>query len=118
MIKLKDLLYERVDIYSVTAVLVSDKKTNFTDIVNGVRGVRKVTTVNVITPDEMEAKNKSRKDGKEVHVITIKFIGSKSPKDDLVFLRNTMMKSDAGDPNKKIFGLQTIEFKEDTLNRI
>jgi len=118
MIRLKDILFERIDVYSVDVIIVSDRNVNFTDIVNGVRGIRKITTVNITTPDELERKNKLRKDGKEIHTANIKFIGSKSPQEDLRFFKITMLRSDAGDPNKKIQGLQHIKYKENTLTRI
>lgn len=119
MIKLKDiLLQERIDVYSVDVIIVSDKEINFTDVVNGIRGVRKITTVNITTSDELETQNKNRGDGKEIHTANIKFIGSKNPKEDLRFFKITMLKSDAGDPNKKIQGLQHVKFKENTLIRI
>jgi hypothetical protein len=118
MIKLRDILLEETRIYSVNAVLVTDKSTNFTDVINGVRGIRKITTVNVITPDETEEKNKSRTDGKEVHLVTIKFLGGLEPKQDLNFFKTTMLKSKKGDENKRIDGLLHIIFKTDTLNRI
>jgi hypothetical protein len=118
MIKLKDLLNERVDIFSVDVVIISDRSTNFTDIVNGIRGIRKITTVNMATPEEWEQKNKRRTDDKEVHLANIKFIGSREPKQDLKFFKQTMMKSDSGDPNRKIQGLKGVIFREKTLRRI
>lgn len=116
--KLKDILFERIDIYSVDVAIVSDKEINFTDIVNGIRGIRKITTVNITTPDSLEEKNKLRGDGKEVHTANMKFIGSTDPQQDLKFFKTTMLKSDSGDPNKRISGLLHIKFLEDTLKRI
>ena len=52
MIKLKDILLEDISLFSVDVVLVTDKDTNFTDVLDGVRGIRKITTVNVNTPEE------------------------------------------------------------------
>ena len=49
MIKLRDILNEEIRLTSVDVVLVTDKDTNFTDVLDGVRGIRKVTTVNVNT---------------------------------------------------------------------
>ena len=118
MIKLKDILFEDVILYSVDVVFVTDKDTNFTDVVDGVRGVRKVTTVNVNTSPELEDKNRRRTDNKEVHTATIKFIGGQDPKQDLDFFKTTMLQSKKGDPNKRIEGLRHIIFKADTLTRI
>jgi len=118
MIKLKDILYEDVSLFSIDVVLVTDKNTNFTNVVDGIRGIRKVTTVNVNTSDELEDKNRKRTDDKEVHTATIKFIGGQDPKQDLEFFKTTMLQSKKGDPNKRIEGLRHIIFKPDTLTRI
>jgi ketopantoate reductase len=118
MIKLKDILYEDVSLFSIDVVLVTDKNTNFTNVVDGVRGIRKVTTVNVNTSDELEDKNRKRTDDKEVHTATIKFIGGQDPKQDLEFFKTTMLQSKKGDPNKRIEGLRHVIFKPDTLTRI
>lgn len=118
MIKLKDILFEEVTLYSVDIVLVTDKDTNFTDVLDGVRGVRKITTVNVNTSPELEEKNRRRTDGKEVHTATIKFLGGLNAEQDLEFFKTTMLQSKKGDPNKRIDGLRHVIFKPDTLTRI
>ena len=118
MIKLKDILYEDISLYSVDIVLVTDKDTNFTDVLDGVRGIRKITTVNVNTPEDMESKNRSRTDGKEVHTASLKFIGGQDPKQDLEFFKTTMLQSKKGDPNKRISGLRHVIFKPDSLTRV
>ena len=118
MIKLKDILFEEITLYSVDIVLVTDKDTNFTDVLDGVRGVRKITTVNVNTPPELEDKNRRRTDGKEVHTATIKFLGGLNTEQDLEFFKTTMLQSKKGDPNKRIDGLRHVIFKPDTLTRI
>ena len=118
MIKLKDILLEDISLFSVDAVLVTDKDTNFTDVLDGVRGIRKITTVNVTTPEEMEEKNRRRTDGKEIHTATIKFLGGLDAKQDLEFFKTTMLQSKKGDANKRIDGLRHVIFKSDTLTRI
>ena len=85
MIKLKDIILENVTLYSVDIVLVTDKDVNFTEVIDGIRGIRKITTVNANTPKETETKNRSRTDNKEIHTATIKFIGGQNPKQDLDF---------------------------------
>ena len=118
MIKLKDILFEDISLYSVDVVLVTDKDTNFTDVLDGVRGIRKITTVNVNTPEDMEAKNRTRTDGKEVHTASVKFIGGQDAKQDLEFFKTTMLQSDKGDANKRIVGLRHVIFKPDSLIRV
>lgn len=117
MPKLKDLIMEALPIYRVTAYLVTDSDTNITDVIDEVRAIRKVTIVNNITSEKFDEKNKSRGDGKEEHFITIKFLSS-DPQKDLLFLKDTMMSSEKGDPNKKVTGLQFIKLLPDTLSRM
>ena len=118
MIKLRDILFENVNIYSVNVVIVSDKDSNFTDILDGMRATRKVTIINANTSDELELKNRSRNDGKEVHTATLKFASGKDPKQDLEFLKTTMLSSDKGDPEMRIKGLRHLIFKPETLTKI
>lgn len=118
MTMLKDILNEVINIYSVSVVIISDKDANFTDILDSMRATRKVTIINSNTSDELEAKNRERKDGKEVHTATLKFAASKDPKQDLEFLKNTMLKSDSGDPEQRISGLRHLIFKPETLTKI
>ena len=118
MIKLKDILNEALNIYSVSVSIISDKEANFTDILDGMRATRKVTIINSNTSDEMEAKNRSRNDGKETHTATMKFVAGNDPKQDLEFLKTTMLSSDKGDPEMRIKGLQTVIFKPETLTKI
>lgn len=117
MPKLKDLIMEALPVYKITAYLVTDSDTNVTDIIDEIRAIRKVTIVNNITSEKFDEKNKSRGDGKEEHFITIKFLSS-DPQKDLLFLKDTMMSSEKGDPNKKVTGLQFIKLLPDTLSRM
>ena len=118
MIKLKDILNEALNIYSVSVSIISDKEANFTDILDGMRATRKVTIINSNTSDEMEAKNRSRNDGKETHTATMKFVAGNNPKQDLEFLKTTMLSSDKGVPGMRIKGLRHIIFNPNTLTKI
>ena len=118
MIKLRDILFENINIYSVNVVIVSDKDANFTDILDGMRATRKVTIINSNTSDEIEAKNRQRNDGKEIHTATLKFASGKDPKQDLEFLKTTMLSSDKGDPEMRIKGLRHLIFKPETLTKV
>ena len=118
MVKLKDILNEVIQIYSVNVVIVSDKDANFTDILDGMRATRKVTIINANTPEETEEKNRRRTDGKEIHTATLKFSSGKDPKQDLEFLKTTMLSSDKGDPEMRIKGLRHLIFKPETLTRL
>ena len=46
MIKLKDILNEALNVYSVSVTIISDKNISFTDILDGMRATRKVTIIN------------------------------------------------------------------------
>ena len=116
MIKLKDILNEVTQLYKVNAYIVVDNEYNVTDILNNMRAVRKITTINNDTSDELEEKNKQRTDNKSVHTLGIKFMGN-SPEEDLEFLKKTMMRSKEGDPNTRIPGLLFIKFKPETLTK-
>ena len=118
MIKLKDILNEVIQIHSVNVIIVSDKDANFTDILDGMRATRKVTIINANTSPEIEEKNRKRTDGKEIHTATLKFAAGKDPKQDLEFLKTTMLSSDKGDPEMRIKGLRHIIFKPETLIRL
>lgn len=118
MIKLRDILNEEINLTSVDVVLVTDKDINFTDVLDGVRGIRKITTVNVTTSPELEDKNRQRTDGKEVHTATIKFLGGLNTNQDLEFFKTTMLQSKKGDPNKRIDGLRHVIFKPESITRV
>ena len=118
MIKLKDILNEALNIYSVNVSIISDKEANFTDILDGMRATRKVTIINANTSDEIEAKNRARNDGKEIHTATMKFVAGNDPKQDLQFLKTTMLSSDKGDPGMRIKGLRHIKFNPKTLTKL
>ena len=118
MIKLRDILFENINLYSVSVVIISDKDSNFTDILDGMRATRKVTIINSTTSDELESKNRQRTDGKEVRTVTLKFSSSKDPKQDLEFLKTTMLSSDKGDPGMRISGLRHIKFNPKTLTKL
>ena len=118
MIKLKDILNEALNIYSVNVSIISDKEANFTDILDGMRATRKVTIINANTSDDIEAKNRARNDGKEIHTATMKFVAGNDPKQDLEFLKTTMLSSDKGDPGMRIKGLRHIIFNTNTLTKL
>lgn len=116
MIKLKDILNEIAQLYKVDAYIVVDNEYNVTDILNNMRAIRKITTINNNTSDELEAKNKQRTDNKSVHTLGIKIM-SGAPEKDLEFLKKTMMRSKQGDPNARVPGLLFIKFKPETLTK-
>lgn len=115
MISLKTLLNEVLNTYIVTCDLISDSALNITEILNGVRALEKVIIVNNITPEDYPQKEKT-----EFTRITIKFMTRNNPKDDLVKFKDDMLQSslDDKDPKKKIEGIKSVKFYEQTLKRV
>ena len=110
--KLTKLLVEILNTYVVTCDLMSDPEMNITEILNGVRALEKAIIVNNITPVEYP-----QKDNIEFTRITIKFMTRDNPKKDLVKFKNDMLQSDLDnkDPRKKIEGIKSVKFYEETL---
>ena len=118
MIKLKDILNEALNIYSVSVTLITDKDSKLTDILDSIRATRKVTIVNTNTSDEIDDKNRKRNDGKSMHTATLKFVAGSNPQQDLEFLKTTILSSDKGDPGGRIKGLRHLIFKPETLIKV
>ena len=96
MIKLTNIITEILNTYQVECELLTDPKFNVTDVLNQVRGLRKVTIVNNITPEDY-----IQKQGVEYHLLKIKFVTREDPKTDL-----------------RIPGVKSVKFKEETLKRL
>lgn len=116
MVSLRQLMYEDVQVWKIKADILTDDKTNVTDILNNIRAIRKITVVNNETTPEMDKKNKQRTDGKEIHKISIKFV-SKSPRQEFDFFKKTMMRSKEGDANRRIPGLLNIAIDPKSLTK-
>tara|TARA_A100001201_G_scaffold38353_1_gene40214 strand:- start:900 stop:1241 length:342 start_codon:yes stop_codon:yes gene_type:complete len=113
MIKLTDILTEVLNTYQVECELLSDKQFNVTDILNQVRGLRKVTIVNNITPEEYE-----QKQDVEYHLLKIKFVTREDPKSDLAQFKEDILTSDRSANDLRIPGAKSVKFKEETLRRL
>jgi hypothetical protein len=117
MPKLKDLILEMLFSYKVTAYIVTSSEINITDILDRIRATKQITVVNTLPSDSLDKRNTSRNDGKEEHLIEIKFL-SANPPSDLDMFKKSMTILDKEDTTKKIQGLQTIKFLQDTLTKI
>ena len=113
MIKLTNILTEILNTYQVECELLSDKQFNVTDILNQVRGLRKVTIVNNITPEEYE-----QKQDVEYHLLKIKFVTREDPKSDLAQFKEDILTSDRSANDLRIPGAKSVKFKEETLKRL
>ena len=111
MIKLKDILLEVLNNFSVELDLFIDKSVSTYDITNEIRAVRGVTIVTSITPDDYVQTK-----GDQYVRLKMKFITRDEAKEALQrFLDDVLAK------NKKeyrIQGIKSIKFREKTLKRL
>ena len=113
MIKLKNILTELLNTYIVQAYLLTDTTYNITDVLDQIRGIRKVTIVRNITPPEY-----AQKQNMEYTLVTIKFISRGNPKQDLEQLKQDILTSDRSMNDLRVPGVKTLKFKPETLQRI
>ena len=113
MIKLGNILSEVLNTYQVECDLFTDKDFNITDVLNQVRGLRKVTIVNNITPEEYEQNQEL-----EYTKLSIKFVTREDPKEDLEQFKADILKSNLDKNDLRIPGAKSVKFKTDTLKRL
>ena len=113
MIKLKKILNELLNEYIVQAYILTNPDFNITDILDQIRAVRKVTIVRYITPPEY-----IQKQNFEYTLVTIKFISRGNPKQDLLKMKDDILKSDLSKTDLRVPGVKSFKFKEGTLKRI
>ena len=113
MIKLKNILNEVLNTYIVQAYMLTDTSYNITDILDQIRAIRKVTIVRNITPPEY-----IQKQNFEYTLVTIKFISRGNPKQDLLKMKDDILKSDLSKTDLRVPGVKSFKFKEGTLKRI
>ena len=113
MIKLTNIITEILNTYQVECELLTDPKFNVTDVLNQVRGLRKVTIVNNITPEDY-----IQKQGVEYHLLKIKFVTREDPKTDLIQFKEDILTSDRSANDLRIPGAKSVKFKEETLRRL
>ena len=113
MIKLKNILKEVLNTYMVQAYILTDSGYNITDVLDGIRAVRKVTIIRNITPPEY-----AQKENMEYTLVTIKFISRGNPKQDLEQLKQDIETSDRSITDLRVPGIKSFNFKRETLQRI
>tara|TARA_B100000424_G_scaffold267662_1_gene260961 strand:+ start:238 stop:579 length:342 start_codon:yes stop_codon:yes gene_type:complete len=113
MIKLKNILNEVLNEFSVQAFMLTDTDFNITDVLEQIRGVRKVTIVrNITPPDYVQKKNF------EYTLISLKFITREDPKKDLEKIRQDILTSDRSVKDLRVPGVKSFKFKPETLRRV
>jgi len=113
MMKLKNILSEVLNTFTVECEVLTDRKFNITDVLDEVRALRKVTIVNNITPEEYPQKDKI-----EYTRLRIKFVTRENPKQDIAKFKEDMLTSDLSKTDLRIPGIKSVKFKEETLKRL
>jgi hypothetical protein len=111
--KLKNILSEVLNTFTVECEVLTDRKFNITDVLDEVRALRKVTIVNNITPEEYPQKDKI-----EYTRLRIKFVTRENPKQDIAKFIEDMLTSDLSKTDLRIPGVKSVKFKEETLKRL
>ena len=113
MIKLKNILYEILNNYSVELDVFIDKSVSTYDITNEIRAVRGVTIVTIITPDDYIQKTGS---SDEYLRLRMKFITRDEAKEALQRFLDDVLAKDKKE--YRIQGIKSIKFREKTLKRL
>ena len=113
MIKLINILTEVLNTFQVEADILSDRKTNISDILDQIRGLYKVTIVNNVTPEDYP-----QRENVEFTRVKMKFVTRTDPKVDLTQFKQDMLTSDRSKNDLRIPGVKSVKFREDTLKRL
>ena len=113
MIKLKNILNEVLNEFSVQAYMLTDREYNITDILEQIRGIRKVTIIRNITPPEYVQKKNF-----EYTLINIKFITRGNPKQDIEKIKEDILTSDMSKTDLRVPGVKSFKYKPETLRRL
>jgi hypothetical protein len=114
MIQLKDILNEILITYQVEGTIISSKEENISDILNQIRGIRKVTIVNNTTPDDIP-----QREDTEITTFELKFVSrTNEPKKDIEKFKKDILQSDYEKNDLKVPGVKSIKFNLDSLKRI
>ena len=113
MIKLKNILNEVLNEFSVQAYMLTDREYNITDILEQIRVIRKVTNIRNITPPEYVQKKNF-----EYTLINIKFITRGNPKQDMEKIKEDILTSDMSKTDLRVPGVKSFKYKPETLRRL
>ena len=113
MIKLKNILNEVLNEFSVQAFMLTDREYNITDILEQIRGIRKVTIIRNITPPEYVQKKNF-----EYTLVTIKFVTRGNPKQDMEKIKQDVLTSDRSATDLRVPGVRSFKYKPETLKRL
>ena len=112
MIKLKNILYEILNNFSVEVDLFVDPNTFITEILNEIRALKGVTIVTIITPDDY-----SQSSGDIYVRLKLKFVTRGKANDMLQqFLDSALAKNN--EDKLRIPGIKSMKFRTETLKRL
>ena len=113
MIKLKNILNEVLNTFSVQAFMLTDSNFNITDVLEQIRAIRKITIVRNITPPEY-----IQKKNVEYTLVNIKFVTRGDAKRDLEKIKQDVLTSDRSKTDLRVPGVRSFKYKEGTLRRL
>ena len=113
MIKLKNILLEILNNFSVEVDLVIDPEFNTYDILNEIRALRGITIVTIITPDDYQQQS-----GSEYIRLRIKFVTRGEAQESLQSFLDDTLTSEEGENDVRIQGVKHMKFREGTLKRL
>ena len=112
MIKLKNILYEILNNFSVEVDLFVDKSSSHYNITNEIRALKGVTIVTIITPEDY-----AQTGGDDYIRLRIKFVTRGEASEMLqTFLDSVLAKDDNN--SIRIEGIKSMKFREETLKRL
>ena len=112
MIKLKNILYEILNNFSVEVDLFVDKSSSHYNITNEIRALKGVTIVTIITPED-----DAQTGGDDYIRLRIKFVTRGEASEMLqTFLDSALAKDDNN--SIRIEGIKSMKFREETLKRL
>ena len=113
MIKLKNILTEMLNTFEVQAIILSDRKSNISEILDSIRAVKSITTVRNITPPEYP-----QREGIEYSLVIVKFVTRIDAKQNLEQIKQDIITSDGGPTDLRVPGVKSFIFKPETLKRL
>ena len=112
MIKLTKILTELLNTFEVQAVILSDRNSNISDVLDSIRAVKSITTVRNITPPEAP-----QRDGIEYTLVMLKFVTRIDATQNLEQISQDILTSDRSETDLRVPGVKSFKFKIETLRR-
>jgi len=112
MIKLTNILSEMLNTFEVQAEIISDRKSNISEILDSIRAVKSITTIRNITPPEYP-----QREGVEYTLVILKFVTRIDAKQNLLQIKDDILTSDGGPTDLRVPGVKSFKYKIDTIKR-